>query len=122
MKWHYNDRDQQVMLPFCLEYEILFQMRPDRQAAREAAGAALSAVEASFEAELPTQHSVVCQTTRKRSASTSNHPWPFKKDKSKNVKPEFHPIHPGIICNRCYFVVSLNRKLFEMFEVAFAQI
>ena len=93
-----------------------------RWASREAAGAALSAVEASFEAELPTQHSGVFQTTRKRSASTWNHPWPFKKDKSKNVKPEFHPMHPGIICNRCYFVVSLNKTLFEMSEVAFAQI
>ena len=29
-----NDRDQQVILPFCLEYEILFQMRPDRQAGK----------------------------------------------------------------------------------------
>ena len=34
MKWRYNDRDQQVMLPFCLEYEILFQMRPNRQAGK----------------------------------------------------------------------------------------
>ena len=93
-----------------------------RQASREAEGAALSEVKASFEAELPTQHSGVFQTTRKRSASTWNHPWPFKKDKSKNCKPEFHPMHPGIICNRCYFVVSLNRTLFEMSEVAFAQI
>ena len=30
----YNDRDRQVMLPFCLEHEILFQMRPDRRAGK----------------------------------------------------------------------------------------
>ena len=93
-----------------------------RSASRKAAGAAFWAVEASFKALVPTQHSGVFQTTRKRSASTSNHPWTFKKDESKNVKPEFHPVRPGIICNRCYFVVCLNRTLFEMFEVAFAPI
>ena len=48
--------------------------------------------EAEAEAEVPTraQHSGGFQTG-KRPASTSNHPWRFKKGKSKNVKQEFHP-------------------------------
>ena len=64
-----------------------------RSASREAAGAP-SPAQASFEAEaeVPTraQHSGGFQTG-KRPASTWNHPWRFKKGKSKNVKQEFHP-------------------------------
>ena len=59
-----------------------------RSAIREAAGAARSSVEALFEAAVPTHQSGVFQTTGKRSASTSNHPWRFKKDKGKNLDRE----------------------------------